>query len=249
MNRITADNFFSIIPEWVLYAPISANAVRLYATLQRYADKDTGACHPSRRTLAAKCHTTTKTVDRALKELVDIGAVVMHQRRNANGDLTSNHYTVITASGVGTKTTLPSDKNNPTGRDKNDPQTIVSMNHSQERSAAQTLADQWWSDYKSRTGGRTPTGKGAWHSLLAVIDGALKAGWSDDMVALGLSRCVSVPSAAMLDRVLVGLPAPVRSVEPVVALKHDRECEACGGIGFITFIDENGNRSAYKCDA
>lgn len=249
MNRITADNFFSIIPEWVLYAPISANAVRLYATLQRYADKDTGTCHPSRRTLAMRCQTTTKTIDRALKELVDAGAVVMQQRRNPNGDLTSNIYTVITANRVGTNSHLPSDKNAPTGRDKNDPQTIVSMNQSQEPSAARSLADQWWADYKLRTGGKTPTGKRAWHALLAVIDGALKAGWSADMVGRALTQCVSVPSAAMLDRLLVALPAPAQPVEQVIAIRHDRDCEACAGIGFITFIDENGNRSAYKCDA
>ena len=39
-DKIIADNFFAIIPEWVLYADISPQAVRLYGVLRRYADRD-----------------------------------------------------------------------------------------------------------------------------------------------------------------------------------------------------------------
>lgn len=255
MNKITADNYFCIIPEWVLYAPISALAVRLYGTLQRYADKDSGACHPARKTLAMKCQTTTKSIDRALRELVELGAIEMHQRRNTNGDLTSNQYTVITASGVGTKSPLPRDKNGTRGRDKNDPETIVSMNHSQEPSAATADTDGWWADeiadewmthYSQRTGGKTPTGKNAAYSLRALIRGALLAGWSVDAVRNALTQCDAVPSAAQIDRILVK-QGKMKPAQPV-PVKHPADCAKCEGVGFITFVDHNGNRSAYHCD-
>lgn len=247
-QNITADNYFCIIPEWVLYSEITATAVRLYGTLQRYADKETGACHPSRSTLAQKCNCTVKSIDRALTELIAIGAVIKKQRISANGDLTSNQYTIITTPQVASKMSLPSDKNAPTGRDKNDTGTIVSVNQSQE--CAQRIADQWWQSYKQRTGGKTPTGKGAWHSLLAIVNGALKSGWSEDQVQTALMAC-AVPSAAMLDIQLnkqmqvSGAPQQVR-ILPVIA--GDDACDACGGSGLVSvFNDDEQKWASKKC--
>lgn len=82
---------FSIVPEWLLTAEVSANAVRLYGLLVRYADKE-GHAHPSRRTLGKRIHVSPDTIDRALKELVAIGAVEVEHRRDESGDLTSNAY-------------------------------------------------------------------------------------------------------------------------------------------------------------
>lgn len=247
MKRITADNYFCIIPEWVLYSDITATAVRLYGTLQRYADKDTGECHPSRATLAAKCNCTVKSIDRALQELIAIAAVLKRQRIGANGDLTSNHYTVITVPQVASEMSLPRDKNNPTGRDKNDIETRVSLNQSQERTAAQSIADDWWNAYKKRTGGKTPTGKGAWHSLMAVINGALKAGWSEEQVASALANCTT-PSAAMLDIQLnkAGVVAPIvkRTMPDLIG---DVDCLICDGAGVVVFFntDEQQHKSRW----
>lgn len=250
MKRITADNYFSIIPEWVLYSDITATAVRLYATLQRYADKDTGACHPSRATLAQKCNCTVKSIDRALAELISIGAVTKRQRVSANGDLTSNHYQVITVPQVASEMSLPRDKNAPRGRDKNDTETIVSVNKSQEPTAAQSIADQWWQSYKVRTGGKTPTGKGAWHALLAVINGALNAGWSEEQVTTALMQ-LSVPSALMLDVQLnkqiqvADVPQQKRRL-PMIA--GDSACVACEGTGLLSdFSEEERKWITKKC--
>lgn len=238
MKRITADNYFSIIPEWVLYSDITATAVRLYATLQRYADKDTGACHPSRATLAAKCNCTVKSIDRALAELIAIGAVNKRQRVSANGDLTSNHYQVITVPQVASELSLPSDKISPRGRDKNDTETIVSVKQSQEPTAAQSIADEWWNAYKTRTDGKTPTGKGAWHSLLAIINGALKAGWSHEQVSTAV-MLLSVPSATMLDVQLNKLiPIAQTTQQRTVQLINGADdCVVCGGNGFLVDYD------------
>ena len=89
--RITADIYFAIIPEWVLYADISPSAIRLYCTLARYAN-DEGKSNPSRRTLADKMHCSTKTIDRAVAELVAIGALRVYHNTSREGDYTSNDY-------------------------------------------------------------------------------------------------------------------------------------------------------------
>lgn len=85
---------FSLIPESILDAPISDRAVRLFATLHRYADQNHEA-FPNRRTLAKRLRTSFASVDRAIKELVDIGALKVTQRRDAKGDPTSNLYQLI----------------------------------------------------------------------------------------------------------------------------------------------------------
>lgn len=250
MNNINADNYFCIIPEWVLYSDITATAVRLYGTLQRYADKETGACHPSRATLAAKCNCTVKSIDRALAELIAIGAVIKKQRISANGDMTSNQYTVITVPQVATKLSLPSDKNAPTGGDKNDIQTKVNLKQSQERTAAQSIADEWWQAYKQRTGGKTPTGKGAWHSLLAIINGALQAGWNEHHVRTALMAC-NTPSAAMLDiqlNKLLQTANPSKAVRLLPMITGDESCGACNGSGVLSVFNEDEQRwQSKKC--
>lgn len=72
----STDGYFAVIPEVILDAPISANAVRLYAVLRRYADQRTGHAHPGRKTLATRMRVANvKTVDRALAELEALGVV------------------------------------------------------------------------------------------------------------------------------------------------------------------------------
>ena len=84
-DKIIADNFFAIIPEWVLFAEISPQAVRLYGVLRRYADRD-GSCFPSRKRLASDLRMdSTKPVDRALKELVTISAITITHRHTEQG--------------------------------------------------------------------------------------------------------------------------------------------------------------------
>jgi len=73
--------YFALVPEYVLDADITAQAVRLYAVLRRYADKKTLRCYPSRATLVSRLHKASpKVVDRASRELVDIGVLVIIPR-------------------------------------------------------------------------------------------------------------------------------------------------------------------------
>jgi Helix-turn-helix domain len=84
---------FSIVPEWVLDAEISDAALRLYAVLLRYG-QTSGQRMPSRKLLATRMRKKSRdTVDRALKELVGIGAVVVQRRRQGPVNLT-NRYVI-----------------------------------------------------------------------------------------------------------------------------------------------------------
>jgi hypothetical protein len=80
-----------MVPEHILYANISSHAVRLYAVLGRYADKDTHDCYPARKTLAKKMHVSLTTFRRALAELEKLGAIEKTPRYNQRGR-TSSYY-------------------------------------------------------------------------------------------------------------------------------------------------------------
>jgi predicted transcriptional regulator len=96
-TRIRVDRRFAIIDEWVLDLDISDRAVRLYALLMRYADKDTHKAFPSRKTLAERLKCSPASVDRASMELIDVGLMSKKQRHN-----NSLVYTLHTSSPVQT---------------------------------------------------------------------------------------------------------------------------------------------------
>lgn len=91
MTEVRVTDYFAIIPEWLLNAEISSNAVRLYGILHRFANSR-GVAWPSRKTIAEAMKCSTATVDRAKEELVDIGALTVYQRTTDAGDPTSNLY-------------------------------------------------------------------------------------------------------------------------------------------------------------
>jgi hypothetical protein len=249
MNKIKAENYFSITPEWVLYADISSHAVRLYGVLQRYADKDSGECHPSRKTLADKCRLSLSSLDRALIELVDIGAVTKQQRLSPNGDWTSNTYTVISHRRVSSQVNTPIVTDGETGIFTGDEQTRVNTNQSHEQTNAKSIADEWWEAYKQRTGGKTPTGKGAWHSLMAVITSALASGWSETEVRTAIMAC-PVPSSAQLDRELTKttVTQPVVRTQPrtLPIISGDPDCTECEGKGVVMVFDVEADKWVSK---
>ena len=90
---LVLEQHFAIVPEWVLDAEISDAALRLYAVLLRYG-QSSGHRMPGRRLLASRLHKRSRySVDRALKELVGIGAVVVQRRCRGPVSLT-NRYVV-----------------------------------------------------------------------------------------------------------------------------------------------------------
>ena len=98
--KVTSDvGPWAIVPEWVLDAPDSDRAVRLYGMLGRYADRN-GASYPSRRTLAERLRCSVDSLDRAVRELVTVGALEIAPRNNERGDQTSNLYMLKTGAPV-----------------------------------------------------------------------------------------------------------------------------------------------------
>ena len=89
---------FAIIPEWLLYSGVSANAIRLFAILHRH--DGAGGCHPARRRIASLMGCSEATVDRALRELMEAKAVTSEHRQTAEGDFDSNAYTLFLASPI-----------------------------------------------------------------------------------------------------------------------------------------------------
>jgi hypothetical protein len=75
---------FAIVPEWVLRR-VSPQALALFAELALHADRKTAKAWPSRARLAERLNVTTKTIDRSMKELVDIDAIEKHHRRDDSG--------------------------------------------------------------------------------------------------------------------------------------------------------------------
>ena len=167
MNDTTtgADNYFAIIPEWVLFSDISANAVRLYCVLRRRADKQSGKCYPSRKTIAEDMQVGSKsTVDRAMKELVKIGAIKVIHRTNKD-EYTSNIYKVMSAPpmGVGSDIRLGSLSDDEgaasdlgLGSAADDDQTIVikpkSFNQSHLVKDIDNDFEKFWEIYPRKTG-------------------------------------------------------------------------------------------------
>jgi DNA-binding transcriptional MocR family regulator len=91
---------FAMVPEWVLDLPVSDRAIRLYAVLGRYTNR-AGQCWPSRETLARRLRCSPSSVDRAVKELVDAGALRVRQRGS-----TSNIWTVVSTPRHGRQSSL-----------------------------------------------------------------------------------------------------------------------------------------------
>jgi hypothetical protein len=138
-NNITTQSaigYFVMVPEWVLYLPITASALRVYCVIRRHADSRTGQCFPSRKLIAHKSNVTTTTVDRCIKELVLHGAITVNKRRSKNGDWTSNLYTIHSLPTndpqVATLLALPSNTSTTTGRHKTEALTKPITNEKQE---------------------------------------------------------------------------------------------------------------------
>ena len=91
-GSLVLEQRFAIVPEWLIDADISDCAYRLYSVLLRYG-QTSGCRMPGRATLADRLHKTSKdTVDRALKELVAVGAVVIEHRHRDGRHLTNRYH-------------------------------------------------------------------------------------------------------------------------------------------------------------
>jgi len=75
-------------------AEVGAMGVAVYAVLQRYADRTTGQCWPSVATIARLLRLSKNCVKKYLHLLARLGLITIAPRATAEGDPTSNRYTV-----------------------------------------------------------------------------------------------------------------------------------------------------------
>jgi len=92
-DNVTADLKFSIVPEWLLDSGCSDKALRLYCVLARYADNEDMTAYPGRGTLAKRVGCHRATIDRAVEELIALGAITK-QVRVKDGKYQSSLYTI-----------------------------------------------------------------------------------------------------------------------------------------------------------
>lgn len=159
----SADHYFSIIPESVLYADISHAAVRVYGVLRRHADKNNGTCHPGRKRIAEFSHMSPSHVDRAIQELISIGAVEVLHRPDPNNPKRSltNKYRLLTppaggytplpymgtpppAGGEVTRVIEPESENQRTYDQLTVDQTFVTFWENYPRKVGRKKCLQWW---------------------------------------------------------------------------------------------------------
>ncbi len=82
-----------MVPEWVLDSGISDGALRLYAVLALEAN-ERGEAWPKRKSLADRLRCSTDTVDRRVKDLVEVGAIEVRPFVAHDGGRGSNTYVV-----------------------------------------------------------------------------------------------------------------------------------------------------------
>lgn len=86
---------FAQVPHWLLDAGISATAMKVWAAIARHINSKTRRGFPKRRTIAALIGMSLSAVDRALRELRRVGALVSRPRRRADGGQSSNEYLLL----------------------------------------------------------------------------------------------------------------------------------------------------------
>lgn len=162
---VTADDYFAVIPESVLYADISSHAVRVYAVLRRYADKQ-GSAHPSRKTIAEHAHVSIDTVKRAVSELEEHG-FLMREERFSEGRRTSNSYHLVLHPRRGTD--APGVRSTPApgeGGTRAPTGTIAIENQSQKNQRT-TAFDTFWLTFPRREG--KSAAKKKWDALVKTV--------------------------------------------------------------------------------
>ena len=118
--KIERDNYFAIIPQWILDSGINPRAMVLYCILWTYADKEDKSCFPSVQTLANRIGVNKATTHRLLNELKGIQAIEVKNRFKDNSKQ-SNLYIL--------KTSNPSIKKDTTPSVNNDTTLVSSVSH------------------------------------------------------------------------------------------------------------------------
>jgi hypothetical protein len=81
------------IPEWLIESDASDKAVRVYALLATYADRD-GRAFPGRKRIMERLGIGLTSYKGAIRDLVRVGALTVTERERDDGSRTTNLYTL-----------------------------------------------------------------------------------------------------------------------------------------------------------
>jgi len=136
---------FAMVPEWLLDSNISDRAIRLYAVLVRYADQN-GRAFPARKRLAERVRCSLDSVDRATHELVNVGALTVIPRKNADGSPSSNDYLILPG-GVAAELRPPSRTGAERGSRTGAAQNESHLSNESQRQTSVSQFDEFWKIY------------------------------------------------------------------------------------------------------
>lgn len=246
----SADQYFAIIPESILYADISHTAVRVYGVLRRHADKDDGTCHPGRSRIAKLARMSPSSVDRAIAELVGIRAIEVVHRPDPDNPkhLLSNQYRLLTPPAgdhtppASDDTPLPLVTTPPPAGDE---ETIVK----EPKSKNQTAFDTFWQTYprriarsKAQTSWNTNVRK---KDIEPLMDGLNQ--WITQWRNEGMdTQYIPYPATWLNQKRWQDPPTPVKELRPYDQPKR-RGCDNCDNTGYIHHED-NGVTWVTECE-
>ncbi len=85
---------FAMVPEWLIYEPRASHlSIRIFATLHRHEGQD--GAFPSVARLAKILSVSEDTIKRGMRELVEVKAVRIERRFDAEGRQSSNRYLLL----------------------------------------------------------------------------------------------------------------------------------------------------------
>lgn len=175
--------WFALIPGW-LFQTASPQAGYVYGVLAgKYADRE-GVSFPSHKTLAEDLGVSPATIRRALKELEDIGAVVVQMRFREDGSRSSNEYVIAQAEPPCSPVSTPlltSEQAPPAPVSRHEPDP---MNQRKSRAAAPREKDEVWDAVEAACG---PVTNAATRSkrgkAVKLIKESLPEGWTEGQAA------------------------------------------------------------------
>ena len=84
---------YYFIPNDIYFYDLKPRAFSVYCYLCKCSD-NMGRCFPSRKNIRDNCHISEKTIDKAIKELIDAGLIEVEHRYTKDHLQTSNGYAV-----------------------------------------------------------------------------------------------------------------------------------------------------------
>ena len=241
--EISADDYFAIIPETVLYADISHIAVRIYGVLRRHADQ-TGSCHPGRARIAKLARTSSSSVDRAIQELVQQRFITVHHRRNPDNpqQMLSNRYVIHSTPPVYDDTPPPLVSTPPPASDEETKAIEPEPNNQ---------FDEWWQMYPKKVNKQQALKAWKRHTKTVNPEHIIKA----------TRKQIATPETPLsADHQYIPYPASwlnagsyendITPTSPEPARQYDQpthHCDRCDGTRHIINTDEKGRSYAHPC--